>query len=408
MSRRWWVLAAVTLSFFFLNAATFASLGVALYSMIQDLHWSHAAAGFGFSLLGISCGLTSAFPPMLVRRIGARWTVVLGCVLLALGFVLTYAVQSLTGYYAAMILLGAGFSLSGNVPAIWLISAWFPTTMPRVVGFYLMMGAAGTIVGPPLVQSIIQYAGGWRIHWLAMAVVAAMIGVFSYFSVRDQRAREEKQPPAQPDATKDQGSTSPWTYRSAIRTRQFILVAASLSLNMACVTTIHSVAVSHLKLLGSEPATAALALSVMALVTTITKGVAGPICERASTERILGLGTALQAVGVIIFALAHTGTAVFSFAVIFGAGWGFAYLAANVLLLQYFGRDLGTQLLGLCFTISTLAAVGPIVAGATADQFGTFAPVFYVFAALLGIVALPIAIMETPSRAPEREAGALT
>jgi MFS family permease len=68
-----------------------------------------------------------------------------------------------------------------------------------------------------------------------------------------------------------------------------------------------------------------------------------------------------------------------------------------VLLLEYFGRDTGSQLLAMTHMFSTIAAAGPLVAGATADHFGTFAPVVYLLAALLAIIAVPIAAMDKPS-----------
>ena len=72
MQQKWLVLVAVSLIFFFLNGATFASLGVVLFSMIKDLHWSQTAAGVSFSLLGIACGVASPLPALLLKRIGLR------------------------------------------------------------------------------------------------------------------------------------------------------------------------------------------------------------------------------------------------------------------------------------------------------------------------------------------------
>ena len=103
-----------------------------------------------------------------------------------------------------------------------------------------------------------------------------------------------------------------------------------------------------------------------------------------------------QALGVIIFASASSQSSIFAFALAFGIGWGLAFLAANVLLLEYFGPGTGSQLLAMTYMFSTIAAAGPVAAGATADHFGTYAPVFYLLAALLMILALPMAIMAKP------------
>jgi predicted MFS family arabinose efflux permease len=83
MRYQWPTLGAVSLVFFFLNAATFASLGVVLFSMIADLHWSQTAAGFSFSVLGIACGVASPLPAILMKHIGCRQIMVLGGGILA-------------------------------------------------------------------------------------------------------------------------------------------------------------------------------------------------------------------------------------------------------------------------------------------------------------------------------------
>jgi MFS family permease len=407
MPRRWWVLAAVTLIFFFLNGATFTSLGVALYSMIAELHWSQTAAGFGFALLGIACGLSSPLPAVLMKRIGTRWTIVLGCVTLALGFLLASVTHSLLSFYIAMLLLGTGYSLAGNVPGIYVVASWFPQRAPRMIGFYLMGGALGSVVGPPVVQGIVAASGSWRVHWLVMALAGVVIGAICLFCVREVAPLTDTGP-----ALTDDGSVptavaalgNNMSYREAIKTPQFRLVAASMTLSMATLTTIDSVAVTHLThRAGSTPAFAALALSIAALATTVAKGIAGPLCEYLPPRILLAAGLGIQALGVALFAGADSSFTIYAFAVAFGCGLGLSYLAANVLLLEYFGCDLGSRILAFVWLVTTLAAAGPLIAGMIADQFGTFAPIFYVYTVLLLLVAIPVAVLGKPVTLLENE-----
>src|ERR1700689_2378771 len=139
MRYRWSTLAAVSLVFFFLNGATFASLGVVLFTMISELHWSQTAAGFSFSLLGIACGVASPLPAILMRYISCRAIIVLGGACLTAGFWLAYASSGLGLFYLAMILVGVGYALAGNVPGIYLVACWFPATSARMIGIYLMI-----------------------------------------------------------------------------------------------------------------------------------------------------------------------------------------------------------------------------------------------------------------------------
>jgi MFS family permease len=426
--QRWWVLAALSLIFFFLNGATFASLGVVLFSMISELHWSLTQAGLSFSLLGISCGLASPLPALLMRRIGCRRVVVLGGLCLAAGFWLAYAASGLPLFFVAMVFLGLGYALAGNIPGVYLIASWFPQVSARMIGIYLMIGAAGNVAGPPLVAAIVAASHSWRFNWLLMGVLAIGCTFFCLVFIRDQ-------PPVTrvPD-TADMGtvaaaakasvvakaavigktsaaygathsSGAPWRERQAMQTPQFALVAAAMTLTIAGITTNSSVAVTHLVHLGSTPPFAAFILSLVALVATVFKGVSGRLSEIIRPSRILAAGLVLQAVGDVAFSNGAAAVNAYIFAGAFGMGWGLSYVAANVLLLDYFGRDVGARILSVVWMISTLAAAGPVAAGIIADRYGTFGPIFSVYAALLLIAALPIFIMRAP--VPSSDAAAM-
>jgi MFS family permease len=176
----------------------------------------------------------------------------------------------------------------------------------------------------------------------------------------------------------------------------FLIIAAAITFNLACVTTVHSIAVSHLKLLGLSPAVGALGLSFMAFVSLAFKGLAGPLCERFSSRHMLALSMALQAVGVVMFAVATNPALVLVSSLMFGAGWGITVVATMVLLVDCFGRVIGAQLLGAAHQISSIAAFGPLAAGMAADKIGSFAPVFFAFAVALGVLALIMQVLRDP------------
>src|SRR5258708_22411882 len=69
---KWLAFSAVSLAFFFLNLSTFTSLGVVLYTMVAELHWTMTAAGFSFSVLGLACGLSSPLPAVCLKRFRRR------------------------------------------------------------------------------------------------------------------------------------------------------------------------------------------------------------------------------------------------------------------------------------------------------------------------------------------------
>jgi MFS family permease len=400
---KWLVLFAACLSFFFLNLATFQSLGVVLFSMVQELHWSFKAMGASFTFLGLACGLTSPLPGMLMQSLGSRITMCIGAVLLTAGFYLASVSSTLIVFYIAMLLMGAGYSFAGNVPSVYLITGWFGKMSARTIGVYLMVGALGAAIGPRLVRGIVTAVGGWRGNWEVMAVSAAAIGVVCLFCVRDAgSAPAAKALRGQHEAG---GQVPEWSPRDAMRTSQFMLIAASMTANMLCVTTNASVALNHLGKLNVTPDAAAFILSAVGLVATIVKALAGRMCESFRPSHITAWGILLQAVGMLAFAFAGTLTMQAVAVIAFGTGWGLSYVAGTVVLLDYFGHVTGSKILSFVWFFVSFAAVGPIAAGAIADNYGTFAPIFLIYTVLLIILAIPIFAMRAPANPalPERE-----
>ncbi|HLG86642.1 MAG TPA: MFS transporter [Alphaproteobacteria bacterium] len=390
---KWLMFSAVSLAFFFLNMATFTSLGVVLFTMEAELHWSVAWAVFSFTFLGFACGLSSPLPGMTMRAWGARPTVCVGAGLLAIGFYLASISHSLLLFYIAMTLLGIGYSFAGNVPSVYLIAGWFQRRAPRMIGAYMMLGAAGAAVGPFIVERIVAQ-GGWRGHWNAMAWASIAIGLFCFAVIREARVSKTQ--------------TEPIRHRHVWRTarsRPFILVALVMSGTMACVTTNAAIGPNHLVKLGDNLEQAALVLSFIGAVATVLKAASGWLCELIKSTTVTAAGLVMQGVGVFIFAIAHSDFLQYLSALVFGVGWGLAYVAATVVLLDHFGRDMGSQLLSIVWFFVSVAGLGPFAAGWIADTYGTFAPVYVIYAIFMVLLAVPVLSLPRPAQsglAPSR------
>src|SRR5258707_8716698 len=124
--RAWLTLALMSALYFIITAATFGSLGMVLPAMVRDLGWSWTSAGFGFTLLGFFCGVTSAVPAALIRRFGVRACLLAGCVMMALAFLCLARTDGLLLYFVGASLAGLGFTLLDSVPGTYLLSRLFP------------------------------------------------------------------------------------------------------------------------------------------------------------------------------------------------------------------------------------------------------------------------------------------
>jgi len=393
-TRRWWVLAAVSLMFFFVTGSTFTSLGIVLFTMAGELHWSMAEAGASFSVLGIACCLASPLPAPLLRRFGGRATLFAAALTLACGFALASTAHGLASFYVAMALLGTGFALGANIPGVFLLAGWFPRSAARMIGLYLMLGAFGGVLAPPLVQHVLA-TWGWRAHWLAMLACAASLALFCLAAVAD--------PPAagSPDAGKAPAPAGPArSYRQALASPQFAVLALAMVYTQATISLMSSAGVAHLTRLGATAEFAALMLSLQALVATLAQGLAGALAERVDPRIALCVGLVAHGVGLFVLGGASTHALGYLAASAFGLGWGCVYLAVTVLMLRYFGRERGTALMSTVWLLTGLAGAGPALAGLLADRIGSFAPIFEGCGLLLAPIALAALAMRAPRPAP--------
>lgn len=394
MERRWLVLVAVSLMFFFISSATFMSLGLVLPSMMAELKWSQTEAGATFSVLGLACCLASLLPMLLVRRVGTRGTMFLGALLLAAGFLLGFVTQGLMLFLVGTALMGVGFALCANIPGVYLLARWFPEKSARIIGIYFMCGAAGGVVGPPLAADLVA-SMDWRSWWMILALTAAVMSVVCLTLVRDRPLAED----AAGEPIQESGPDAEnWPYKEAMRTPQFALLAAAMVVTQACVTVMHSAAAIHFKMLGHPAAFAAGMLGFQALMAAIAKGLSGAVGERVNPRLVLVGGLALEAVGFVVLSIAATPLLVGVFAVTFGVGWGAAYLAITVLMIKYFGPRTGSDGMSLVWLLTVIAALAPAGAGMVADELGSFGPAFVAGALMLLPIAVGLLIVREPVR----------
>ena len=390
MNGRWVVLAALAFAFFFVTGTTFTSLAVVLFTMCADLHWSQTEAGLSFSLLGLACGLTSPLPAVAIRWIGARWTVSGGALVLAAGFGLASLSHGIGAFFAAVCLMGAGFSLLAPVPGMFLLPRWFPENSPRIIGFYFMGGSAGGVLGPVLVHASVAWTGSWRLHWALMAGAAGLLALCCAGFVRD---RSESALRAETAGHLVVGAATGWTTRSAMLTHPFLAIAFAMLVVQTALTVVNSSLVAHMSRIGAAgpaagAAAGALGIGLVALTGTLAKGVTGAVAERVHPLHMLLGSLVLGGASFLLFGLAHDAALVFLAAGLFGVSWGVAWLSAHLFLLRRYGRVVAPDLVALATTITTAAVIGPVAAGRIADRTGSFAPIFLIVAGLFLIALL--------------------
>ena len=384
-------LAALSLLFFIITAATFTSLGVILPAMVTELKWSWADAGLGFTLLSVACGLASYAPTVAIRRFGVRSTLFAGAAVLTAGMVCLYIAQTVGIYLIGATLAGVGFALAATIPGTFVLARSFerPAT---AFGVYFTIGGLGGAAGPLLAKLGVEHA--WRDYWLAMAGAIIVLGALAAFSIDPRLDEDARHADAAPDPAPV--SARDWTVGEALRTPQFWMIVAAYTAYLLLGVTVNYSSVAHLTEQGVAAGVAAAMLSLDNLLNALARSAGGVLSEWLQPKRLVVAALALMVIGTGALAVAHDLPMMLVYAVCVGVGYGLSYTATALLLLNSFGRRRNLELFSIMCLISTVAAIGPVVGGATRDSLGSFGPSLWLFAGVAAVVMIAIALMRPP------------
>jgi MFS transporter, OFA family, oxalate/formate antiporter len=391
-ARAWATLGLMSALYFIITAATFGSLGLALPAMVRELGWSWTGAGFGFSLLGFLCGITSAVPAGLIRRFSVRTCLLMGSVVMALGFFCFARTHGLLLYFLGAALAGLGFTLLDSVPGTYLLSRLFRRPS-FAIGLFFTVGGLGGVAGPLLYSAMAGLSNDWRSYWLVVGALVTVMGVISAFAV-DAKA-DVGATDGDPDI-----STEKWTMREALQTSQFWIIAAAYAAFQFCGITASSVSVAHLTQHGVAAVIAGSMMSVEALLNSGARFIGGLLTRYVSARWMLCISLASLVVGLIALGVARDVPMMLVYAAGIGIGYGLTLFSATILLLDYFGRGPYLELFSTVNLISTVGAAAPTLAGLTRDETGGFMPFFAVLALLVALVMLAVLTMRAPHKRP--------
>jgi len=387
--RAWMTLALTSALFFIITAATFSALGLALPAMVAEMRWSWTSAGFGFTLLGFFCGITSAVPASLIRRFGVRANLLAGSVVMGLAFVCLAEADGLLFYFVGASLAGLGYTLLDSVPGTYLLSRLFARpSFP--FGLFFTIGGLGGVAGPLIYAAVIGMTGNWRAYWLVIGAAVVLVCVATAFGV-DARTDVGARTEADPEI-----STEAWTMREALQTRQFWIIAAAYAAFLFCGITANSVSVAHLTQHGVAAVIAGSMVSVEALLNSAARLTGGIISRFVPAKTLLVVALVSLVIGLLALAAARDLPMMLLYAAGIGIGFGLATFSATILLLDYFGRGPYLELYSAVNLISTVGAVAPTLAGFTRDQTGGFALFFVGLALVVAVVVLAAVLMHPP------------
>ncbi len=403
--RAWSRFALVSIIFFHITAATFTSLGVALPFMIEELAWSWANAGLGFSVLAFMVGISGRLPAWVMQRFGIGASFGLGGLAMVIGFGLLAVAEALPMYFAGAACAGLGYTLCAPVPGVAVLNRSFPRRRSFAIGAYMTIGGLGGVAGPLIVTTVVGLTGTWRAHWWLLAGSIALLAAIALFMFRGEKESRANYDQAQVTAGPKKRvfvTTHDWELKDVIKTPQYFVIVVAYTVTLFVGLTTNSWAVTHMGTLGVAITVAAAAMSAQALVNALSRAFGGALASWIDPKWLLASALLAGIIGMTALASADNPFAIALFSFGEGYSFGMCLFATTILLVNYFGPREAPKTLGTMHVITTIGMVGPVLGGLFADWFGGFAGLFRVYALIL-FGCLVATLLMKPPRPPELE-----
>jgi MFS family permease len=358
------------------------------------------AANTGWSTTGVSAAMTVGFLAMAVGsaawgalsdRIGARWTCLIGSLLLGAGLELASMAPSLIGFQFAFGLLVGLATSAIFAPIMACVTGWFLTRRSLAVSLVSAGFGVAPLTMSPWVARLAS-AHDWRQVLQIVAVLVVCVLVPVSLLVRRPPALERGS--AQGG---DAASPEPAVpIGQLIRSPQFIVLVLT---NFFCCAThsgpiIHTV--SYAMTCGIPLTTAVTIYSVEGLAGLggrIAFGLAG---DRFGARRTLITGLLMQAFFAASYYFASSLEVFYAVAVVFGFTYGGVMPLYAVLARENFPlRIMGTVIGGTAMAGSLGMATGPVLGGWLYDTFGSYGSLYLVSWGF-GIIAVMMAMTFRP------------
>ena len=405
----WWL---VALSGFIMTLATvplYHAMSVWSVALESQFGWNRTQLGLALTFTRVEGGLMGPVEGYLTDRLGTRRMVLIGMLILGVGFLIFSCVNSLWMFYLAFVVMAVGQGLGSWLPLMTGINNWFVRRRAFAIGWANVGNRLGALLLVPAIAWAIdpnQDRIGWQLTALILAIAVFIFAVPVSRAIRN-RPQDYGQLPdgARPDVTGLSNSRGEPPNRTndsalerlgvaseasadlsasqAIRTPAFWLISFGHGFTSMVILAIMSQLGLLLKDQGFEVQTTAWVVSVYTAVAMVFQLVGGYIGDRAPKNLVIFGFSSVQAASVVLLTYASTLPMIYLFAVLFGVGFGGRNPLTIAIRGEYFGRASFGKILGLSTVpMNVLLLLSSPFAGFMYDLQGTYTTAFLALAAL--------------------------
>lgn len=377
----------------------FACIGLARYAYTMLLPSMQAGLGLpydqmGFIGTGNFCGylLSVVLAPRLIRRFKPRAVITGGLILITIsllgvsashGFILPLTLYFLVG-------MGTGFA---NIPTMALISYWFRSDQRGKAAGLMIGGNGAAIVLAGLLVPFLNRsfgAGGWRVGWLLLGIIALIVTVLAAWLVRNHPSDMGLEPlgratPPTPDQLKPHERKGDGILLVRLGLLYLAFGATFMVYGTFIVTTL-------VREYGFSEAKAGIYWSWAGFFSLFSGVLFGVLSDRIGRKHGLALVFAVQSVAYLLVGLKPDSIGLMISIALYGS----AVFAIPAIMAAAVGDYLGLSRAAAAFSTITIffaagQTVGPALAGVTGKATGSFTSA-YLLAGIITAAAMIFAL----------------
>ena len=398
----WWLVAISGFVMVIGSVPLFHAMSLWAVALEHQFGWSRTQLGLALTLTRVEGGIMGPIEGYLTDKVGTRRMVMIGMIIMGIGFLIFGRVNSLWMFYTAYIVMSMGMGLGSWVPMMTLLNHWFARRRAMAISWANVGSRLGALLLVPAIAWAIEPGQG-PLGW---SVTASLFGIFAIaiaFPIsrlirnrpQDYGQGPDGDPlvPVEGTPSSDEAVGAPsydnssanteFTASQALRTSAFWLISFGHGFTSMIIIAI----MAHLGLLlqdhGFPLQTTGWIVAVYTAVAMVFQVVGGYVGDRMPKRMALFIFTTIQAGAVIILTMANDLSTFYLFAVLFGVGFGGRNPLTIAVRGEYFGRASFGKILGLSTVpMNVLLLIASPLAGYMRDVQGTYTNSFLILAAL--------------------------
>jgi MFS family permease len=383
-TRQSWVVASVALlAMGFSFGAPWITV-VALKAIAADLGGTRSTPALAGSLSWFGVGFGGLVMGHIADRIGVRWTVMFGALMICVGLAISSFGAPWQLYVGHGLFIGFLGNGGINAPLYVYVSRWFDRRRGSALALISSGAYLAGAVWPPIFERLIAVQGWRQTMWsfglLEMAVIVPLAAIFLAPPPDQKQVRSGVYADPKP------GPVLGWPPNVVFC---LLCVAAFLCCMPMALPQTHLIA--FCSDLGIVPTHGAAMLSVVLGTGFLCRQLWGWFSDRAGGLATVLLCSAIQASALTAFLLTQDEIGLFTVSALFGLGFS-GLVPAYVLTARQFypAREARWRVPTLLLFSGSGMATGAWVGGALYDMFGYYGPAFFaaISANLLNLAVL--------------------